>query len=227
MKTGFLKIILTVTISLTCFFSFAQSGKIEIKFIGNCGFFMTDGKINLYIDFPYESGAYSYMTYDEKLMDSIQDKSIFLFTHGHADHYNRKLFKKTNQKLYAPWPVTMFLSAKRKYKLKKINDSLPDFFITEFKTKHGFSLKHCSYLIEWNHKRIFISGDAVLADTICKLKNLDMVIAPSWLIHNAYERNLKIDTKKILLCHHRSQEIINNQSEKVIVPRQNQTVEIK
>ena len=227
MKIVFLKFFLTVLISLVSFFSFPQSGKIEIKFIGNCGFFLTDGKINIYVDFPYKSGAYGYMTYNANLLDSIQDNSIFLFTHGHADHYNKKLFKRTNQKLYGPWPITIFLSGKRKYKLKALNDSLPNLLITEFKTKHRFSLKHYSYLIIWNNKKIFISGDTETADIICKIKNLDLVFAPSWLINDAYNRNLKIDTKKIILCHHRSQEIIDNRNEKIIVPSQNQKFELK
>jgi L-ascorbate metabolism protein UlaG (beta-lactamase superfamily) len=227
MKIVLNKLFLTAIFSLIIFISYAQSEKIEIKFIGNCGFFMTDGKINMYFDFPYKSGAHDYMTYDVKLLDSIQNHSIFLFTHGHADHYNKKLFKKTNQKLYGPWPVTLYLSGKRKHKLKALNDSIPNFSITEFKTKHGFSLKHCSYLIVWNGKRVFISGDAETADTICTMKNLDLVICPYWLINDAYNRNLKIDTKKIILCHHRSVESINNKSDKVIVPKQNQKFELK
>ena len=228
MKIVPVKIFLTVIFSFISLFSFPQPKKIDITFIGNCGFFMTDGKINMYVDFPYKSGAHGYMTYDAKLLDSIQDHSIFLFTHGHADHYNKKLFKRTNQKLYGPWPVTLYLPVKRKYTLKAINDSMPDFFITEFKTKHSFSLKHCSYLIEWNGKRIFISGDAETADTICTMKNLDLVIAPAWLIRDANRRNLKIDTKKIILCHHRSQEIIDNRNkEKIVVPVQNQRIELK
>jgi L-ascorbate metabolism protein UlaG (beta-lactamase superfamily) len=228
MKRGSVNIFLTVIFSLISFFSFSQAGKIDIKFLGNCGFFMTDGKINMYVDFPYKSGAHDYMTYDVKLLDSIRAHSIFLFTHGHADHYSKKLFKRTNQKLYGPWPVTLYLSGKRKYKLKALNDSLPDFNITEFKTKHGFSLKHCSYLIDWNGRRIFISGDAETSDTLCTIKNLDLVIGPAWLVQDANKRNLKIDTKKIVICHHRSQQIIDNRNkEKITVPVQNQKIEIK
>ena len=228
MKTGLNKLFLTVVFSLISVFSFPQSEIIDITFLGNCGFFMTDGKINIYLDFPYKSGAYDYMNYDVKLLDSIQAHSVFLYTHGHADHYSKKLFKKTNQKLYGPWPVTLYLSGKRKYTLNAINDSIPNFSITEFKTKHSYTLKHCSYLIVWNGKRIFISGDAEIADTVCKMRNLDLVIAPTWLIMDANKRNLKIDTKKIIICHLRSQQIINNQNpEKIIVLTQNQKFELK
>jgi L-ascorbate metabolism protein UlaG (beta-lactamase superfamily) len=219
------QLILTAAFCIISIVSFAQAGKIDITFIGNCGFFMTDGNIKLYVDFPYKSGAYGYMTYDSRVLDSIREHSIFLFTHGHADHYNRKLFRMTHQKLYAPYPVKVWLSAKRKCTLKELNASMPNFQITEFQTKHRLSLKHYSYLIVWNNIRIYLSGDTETADKLCEMKNLDLVIAPTWVIHDARNRDLKIDTKKILLCHHRSKEKINNQSpDKIIIPVQNQHI---
>ena len=217
-----IRIVLISVFSIVTNFSFGQNEKIEITFLGNCGLFLTDGNLNIYVDFPYKSGAFGYMTYNPELLDSIHANSIFLFTHGHADHFNRKLFKKTNQKLYGPWPVKFLLSNKRKYKFEELNDSLPNFSITEFKTKHGYSFKHLSYLIEWNKKRIYISGDTHLSDTLCSIENLDVVFAPAWLLNDAYDRQLKIDSKEIILYHHRSVESINNKSDKVIVPQQNQ-----
>ncbi len=224
------KIFNTILISifiLVANISFGQNEKIEIKFLGNCGLFMTDGNLNLYVDFPYKSGAYGYMTYKPELLDSLQANSIFLFTHGHADHYNRKLFKKTNQKLYGPWPVKFLMSKKRKYRLDELNDSLPNFSITEYKTKHGFSFKHFSYLVEWNKKRIFISGDTHLSDTLVSIKNLDLVFAAPWVLTDAWERKLNIDSKEIILYHHRSVERVNNKSDKIIVPKQNQEFELE
>jgi L-ascorbate metabolism protein UlaG (beta-lactamase superfamily) len=214
--------LLVVLLILIVQIAVAQNKKIEITFLGNCGLFMTDGEINVYVDFPYKSGAYGYMTYEPELLDNILPNSIFLFTHGHADHFSRKLFKRTHQKLYGPWPVKIYMNQKRKYKLEELNDSLPGFVITKFKTRHGFSFKHYSYLIEWHGKRIFISGDTHLADTLVSIKNLDMVFAAPWVLTNAWERKLKIDAKQIILYHHRSVESINNKSDKIIVPEQNE-----
>ena len=203
-------------------FSFAQNEKIEITFLGNCGFFMTDGSLNIYVDFPYKSGSYRYMTYRPGLVDSVHANSVFLYTHGHADHYSKKAFKKTNQKLYGPWPVKFLLAKKRKYKLDDLNDSLPGFSITEFKTKHALSYKHLSYLVEWNHKRIFILGDTHIADTLASIKNLDLVFAPPWVLYDAMDKNFKIDAKKIILYHLRSGENIPVTSDKIIILQQDQ-----
>lgn len=218
--------LLTVLLGFLVVSTFGQQNKIAITFIGNCGIFMTDGEINLYVDFPYKSGAHHYMTYDDSIIDTISAGSVFLFTHGHSDHYRKKLFKKTGQKLYGPWPVTLFLSKKRKYTLEELNDSFINFSVLVFKTKHRFTFKHFSYLINWNSKRIFISGDAESAKTISEIKNIDLVFAPSWLIKDAFVKELGIDAKKIILYHHRADEKINNKSDKVVVPFQGQKFEL-
>ncbi len=67
---------------------YGQGNEIKIKFIGNAGLYLTDGNINLYVDFPYKSGAYKYMEYDDSELDSIASNSILLFTHKHADHFS-------------------------------------------------------------------------------------------------------------------------------------------
>ncbi len=79
-------------------FGYSQSNEIRIKFLGNCGLYLTDGTSNLYIDFPYKSGAYGYMKYDLTELDSIKENSIFLFTHKHADHYSKKNLKSIKTK---------------------------------------------------------------------------------------------------------------------------------
>ncbi|MCL2246754.1 MAG: hypothetical protein FWC10_06540 [Lentimicrobiaceae bacterium] len=75
------KVLLIISVVCISNFGLAQSNEITIKFIGNCALSMTDGKSNFYIDFPYKSGAYKYMKYDESEIDSIKENAIFIFTH--------------------------------------------------------------------------------------------------------------------------------------------------
>ena len=77
--------------------AYSQTNEIKIKFIGNCGLYMTDGVTNFYIDFPYKSGAHNYMEYDQSELDSVKDNSIFIFTHRHSDHYSKKHLKKAER----------------------------------------------------------------------------------------------------------------------------------
>ena len=77
---------------------FTQTPEIQVKFIGNCGVHLTDGKNNLYVDFPYKSGAFNYMTYNPAELDSIPDNAYFLFTHKHPDHYSKKMLNQIKSK---------------------------------------------------------------------------------------------------------------------------------
>lgn len=46
------KLILIITFCFVSPFTFSQSKEIKIEFLGNCGFHMTDGITDFYVDFP-------------------------------------------------------------------------------------------------------------------------------------------------------------------------------
>lgn len=178
--------------------TFSQTNQISIRFIGNCGLYLTDGISNIYIDFPYKSGAHHYMKYDLSELDSVKINPIFIFTHEHSDHYSgrlvKKLAKKLGGKIYSPWNVK---------KLLKLNSKLKDFTIEAFKTKHIFSINHYSYLITWHNKKIFISGDINNSETFVSLKNIDWAFMPVWLLMDANEKGIKlIDVCKMFAIYH-------------------------
>jgi L-ascorbate metabolism protein UlaG (beta-lactamase superfamily) len=187
-KNSFLIIILIVITN----FGFSQTNEIKITFIGNAGLHITDGNTNLYVDFPYKSGAHKYMKYDKSILDSIKENSIFLFTHRHSDHYSKKLLKKLNGKKYGNWNVS---------ELVKLNDSIPNFSIQAFKTSHKFTFKHYSYLIIWHNKKIYINGDTGDVEPLSKIKNIDWAFVPYWILQNAKEDSIKIDAKNIGVYH--------------------------
>lgn len=206
---------------------FSQSNEIKIKFIGNCGLYMTDGKTNFYIDFPYKSGAHNYMEYDKSEIDSIKDNAIFIFTHRHADHYSKKLLKKLNGQKFDPWKIN---------ELEKLGESIPNFNIKAFKTKHkvfGLSFKHYSYLITWHNKKIFISGDTENVETLAAQKELDWAFIPAWLTTDAREKGIQLAAiSKMYAIYHIGQndkitndgkkdsqiKLLNKQGEIIIIP---------
>jgi len=180
-------------------FSFSLSNaqnSIKVKFIGNCGLHLTDGLTNIYVDFPYVSGAYGYMKYNPLQIDSIKNNAIFLFTHKHKDHYSKKIvksiLKNKSGKSFTQW---------KSRKLVKHFESFPNITIEVFKTKHRFSLRHKSYLITWNGKRIYLSGDTEDSITIGSIQNIDWAFLPPWILDDAKEKNIKIDANKIGLYH--------------------------
>src|SRR5690606_35294991 len=96
--------------------------------------YMTDGNLNLYVDFPYKSGAHRYMQYDESELKNIKENAVFLFTHRHADHYSKKLIKKVKKEfggnVYGNWNIG---------KLEELNNPANDFSIRAIKTSHKFT----------------------------------------------------------------------------------------
>lgn len=183
---------------LTCIFTCivlicsAQDTNIDMTFIGNAGFLLSDRSTHIYFDFPYKSGAFGYMTYEESELEKIKDNALFIFTHKHADHYSRKLVKKQNGKVYA---------SKNRKKIDELNEVIPHFKIKSYKTKHRFSFNHYSYVVEWHDKKFYISGDTEHPETIGTIKNIDYAFVPNWIRTYAKEAGIEIDTQKIVLYH--------------------------
>jgi len=196
MNIKYNRILSTITLIIFINFGFAQENKITIKFIGNCGLYMTDGVSNIYSDFPYKSGAHNYMEFDNSELDSIKSNSIFIFTHKHSDHYSekniKKVIKEKNGKKYGSWNIE---------ELEKLGESIPNFKIQAFKTKHKFSINHYSYLITWHNKKIFLSGDTESAEVIGNIENIDWAFVPYWVLLDAKDNNIKIDTKMYAIYH--------------------------
>lgn len=208
MKNFYKKASLIIVLIFIANFGYSQTNEIKVKFIGNCGLYMTDGNLNIYVDFPYKSGAHNYMEYDKSEIDSIKENPIFIFTHKHSDHYSKKLLKKLNGKKYTPRNVS---------ELNELNDTVNEFSTQVFKTKHRFSFKHYSYLITWHNKKIFISGDTESADTIIEIKDMDWAFIPAWLVSKIQQTGKSLDAKKIGIYHIGPGDDINITGENVIM----------
>lgn len=176
--------------------TYSQSGEIKIKFIGNCGLHLTDGSFNIYMDFPYKSGAHRYMQYDSVELDSIKNNSIFIFTHRHTDHYSARLVKRIkkdyNGKVYGNWNIK---------KLQEINATITEFSIQAIQTSHSFTIKHYSYLMIWHNKKFYFSGDTGNSDELSKLKQIDWAFMNPWLLMNAKSEKITIDAKMFGVYH--------------------------
>lgn len=195
MKNLYKKILFIIAIICISNFGYSQSNEIKIKFIGNCGLYMTDGRSNLYFDFPYKSGAHNYMEYDKSEIDSIKDNAIFIFTHRHADHYSEKILKKLKGQKFDPFNIT---------ELEKLNGAIPDFEIRAFETEHkvyGISFRHYSYVLTWHGKKIYISGDTGDWEDLSKIKDIDWAFMNPWLFMNAKEDKVHIDAKNFGIYH--------------------------
>jgi L-ascorbate metabolism protein UlaG (beta-lactamase superfamily) len=192
MKKHFQNIITSVLFLLLTHPGFGQTNEMTVTFIGNAGFHLTDGTTNIYFDFPYKSGAYGYMTYNDSELTRIKDSSIFIFTHKHADHYSKKLVRKLNGKIY---------DGHNRKKVNRLEKDIPGFKIKSYRTKHRFSFNHYSYVIDWHGKRFFVSGDTEHPETLGLIKEIDYAFIPTWILSYAKEKNTTIDAKTKVLYH--------------------------
>lgn len=177
---------------------FTQTNAITVRFIGNCGLYMTDGTSNIYLDFPYKSGAHHYMEYNLAELDSVKNHPVFIYTHRHSDHFSGRLVRKLSKKLDG-----QIFTPKNAESLKKLHTQLTDFTIEIIHTKHRFSFNHYSYVITWHNKKIFISGDTENSDILLPLKNFDWAFVPAWLIRDAAEKGIKLqDISRMFAIYH-------------------------
>ena len=201
---------------------YSQTNEIKVRFIGNCGLYITDGNSNIYVDFPYKSGAHKYMEYGQSELDNIKDNPIFLFTHRHSDHYSKNLLKKVIKKfkgkVYGNWNIS---------DLKELNSSIDDFSIKAIKTSHRFTFKHFSYVIVWHSKKILISGDTGDIEKLSKVKNIDWAFTNPWLFMNQ-NKEVKLDTKMYAMYHLYPNQNINGEIPEnlIILKNQNEIISI-
>jgi ribonuclease BN (tRNA processing enzyme) len=211
MKIRFKKSLFFVATILFLTSGTGKANEISIKFIGNCGLYLTDGKMNIYIDFPYKSGAFKYMKFEKAELYSIKENSIFIFTHKHPDHYCGKNMRRTLRnkqgKKYGKWNLKQ---------LEKLSNDTGDFSIQAIETKHKFSLKHYSYLITWHGRRLYFSGDTETSDTVLTFKNLDWAFVPYWIMIDINKKNVQIDSEMIGVYHfYPNMKITYNSPEKI------------
>jgi len=191
---------------------------LHAEFIGNEAFRITDGNVTLFTDFPYESGAFGYMKYDDSKLQAV-DHSYCLFTHAHSDHFNAALLSKIGCTVIGPESVLTLAKGSRTIALSKEID-LNELTITPMKTDHGVA-EHYSYLVEWHGKRLYFSGDTESTSELKSLHSVDVLFVTPWLWKLAQAQNALPAAKRMIIYHHRAGEKVDSCS-RCIVPTQAQ-----
>ena len=191
----------------------AAPAALQAQFVGNMAFAITDGKTVLYSDFPYESGAFGYMTYDFASVPKAPG-SLFLVTHGHKDHFDASLLAKMDGKVIAPPKLAATLPAARLIPFAP-KMTYRDITVEAFPTPHG-DIDHASYLVTWRGLRLYFTGDTESVDQLLAMKNLDYAFVSPWLLGKVAAQKSRIDARTVVCYHHRLED--------KIPPRPNQIV---
>lgn len=176
----------------------AKPNQLELRFIGNMAFAISDGKTTLYTDFPYESGYSDYMTYDFDAMQKVPG-ALCLVTHGHRDHFDAPLFAKMDAKLIAPPAVAAKVAPGRAISFAP-KMAYGDIAIEALPTPHA-AIEHFSYLVTWHGRRLYFTGDTDSTDQLLAMRDLDLAFVSPWLLKAVAEKKKSIHAKRVVVYH--------------------------
>jgi L-ascorbate metabolism protein UlaG (beta-lactamase superfamily) len=179
------------------------STKLTATFIGNEAWHITDGEYVLLTDFPYESGAFGYMSWDwSKAPEAKGTKVALLITHEHRDHFAPEHLARI-----APGAVigaaTIRASAGASALTPGAAVSFGPMTIESIATPHA-GLEHYSHIIEWHGVRLYAPGDTEEPDSVLKAKNLDVAFVTPWMLDAVRKKNARINARRILVVHHKT-----------------------
>jgi hypothetical protein len=177
--------------------------KLHFKFIGNEAFLITDGNTTLFTDFPYTSGAFGYMTYDFAAFENVQN-GLCLITHGHADHFDPKLFATTKLAIIAPPSVLASLGTPRKIRFAS-EMTYGGITVKAYRTPHGDS-QHYSYLVLWHGVKLYFTGDTDDVTELDRQAHLDVAFVTPWQLKAMKEHGKRIPAEGVVIYHQRAGE---------------------
>lgn len=172
---------------------------LDLRFIGNQAFEITDGELTLMTDFPYQSGYSGYMTYDPGAVRP-RGRVLSLITHRHLDHFDPGRFLKETWEILGPEEVTGTLPADRVRRLGP-EVSWGAVVIRPIRTPHR-DTEHYSYLVEWAGTRLYFVGDTEDPEELLRARDLDYAFVSPWLWRTVRERGETIEARHIVIYHH-------------------------
>ena len=192
---------------LTLAFLATPAEELAIRFIGNAGFELTDGDTTILVDFPYQSGAFGYMTFDPSELRERRP-SLCVFTHRHQDHFDARAIATVGCKVAGPSDLLAALP-----ETQRAGDG-PDWTLAGaqvrcIETQHA-GIGHCSMLISWRGQRLVFTGDVEDLSGLTRVEGeLDVVFLPAWLASQAGAVNAKHPGARIVIQHHKSDEAVD------------------
>jgi len=183
----------------------AEPAEIRARFIGNMALQLTDGRVTLRTDFPYESGYSGYMTWTDALVPPAAGEALCLVTHSHRDHFLAAVAARFCQKLVGPADVTAALPDRVLPMGRTV--SFGPVVITPLATPHA-RLEHYSYRVEWSGLRFYFTGDTEDPAELLRQRGLDVAFVSPWLLAAATKGGRRVDARRIVVYHHAKDEAV-------------------
>ena len=176
-----------------------QAPELQVRFIGNEGFELSDGETTILTDLPYEPGASGYMEYDFEALNP-QGRVVSLVTHRHADHFDEDLFLQRDWSIIGPVEVTDRLPLTRVIPLSPAIQ-VGAFTVRAHRTAHS-DVEHYSYLVTWHGLRLYFVGDTENPSHFLSVPDLTVAFLTPWLGCTAGAFGRGMNAERIVLYHH-------------------------
>ena len=191
-------------------------------FIGNMAVHVTDGRVAMVTDCPYESGYSGYMRWAGDPLPK-GPAPLCVITHSHRDHYLPALAPHTCARVLGPRDVEA--SARVAALGMEPEVRWEGIVIRPLATPHA-GLEHYSYLVEWNGLRLYFTGDTEDTSALLAARNLDAAFVSPWLLDAVRKQGARIDARQVIVYHHRDGDTPPPVQGRR-VPKQGETIELK
>jgi L-ascorbate metabolism protein UlaG (beta-lactamase superfamily) len=169
----------------------APGGELRATFIGNMAFHITDGRVAILTDFPYES------------LVPRGPTPLCVISHSHADHFAPRLARDFCGSILGPRDVV----AGSGVRALELGEEVrwEGISIRPVPTPHA-GLEHYSYLLEWGDRRIYLTGDTEDTTELLAARDLDVAFVSPWLLSAVEAQGRKIDAAQVVVYHHTTDE---------------------
>ena len=183
----------------------AEPAEIRARFIGNMAFQLSDGRVTLRTDFPYESGYSGYMTWSDALVPPATGETLCLITHSHRDHFLASLAPRYCPNLVGPAEVTKALFPERARPMATEVRFGP-VVIRPLATAHA-RLEHYSLPRGVERAALLLHGGHATWTSSAPEGTRRGVRRP-WLLSSAAKAGRRIDARRIVVYHHERDESV-------------------
>jgi L-ascorbate metabolism protein UlaG (beta-lactamase superfamily) len=194
-----------------------QPAGLQATFIGNAAVAISDGRTTVVSDFPYESGAFGYMTYARDAVTLAGDV-VLMISHAHADHWLGTAQRPPSWRVVGPANVTAALPSESVLPPGSASPS-PDVRIVPLETSHA-GIEHYSYRVEWGDLRLHFTGDTEDAATLIAERDLDVAFVTPWLLREVLRRGARVPAARVVVYHHTAAERVPECDGPCRLPRQ-------
>ena len=177
---------------------------LRATFIGNMAVHVTDGRVAILVDFPYQSGAFGYMEWSKAIVPT-GPAPLCVISHSHDDHFAPRLARDFCGSILGPKDVVAGSGVRALELAPQV--SWEGLSVRPLATRHA-GIEHYSFLVEWGGRRLYFTGDTDDPEALLAARGLDVAFVSPWLLRTVGSQGLRIDARQVVVYHHKAGEAV-------------------